>query len=288
MSYEKQVVDVSVIIPNYNYGRFLSACLDSIIASTVLPSQVIVVDDGSEDESLAVLEEYKGWPFLTIITFKENSGLTAVLNTALDHADGKYIMRMDSDDIMHPERIAKQFAFLEEHHDVDVLGCNVIYFKEDVNQGINRSNFPVNHIGIEKRYRKGEHGIQHPTVCIRSEVYKKYRYQKDFPGEDYEIMSRMVLDGYIFANLPEALHYMRVHPGSSTSTLQYSGIEKTFGFRDRLFHTRTGKLRMFLYFQHIRFYRKFQLTDHRVMRWIYLLISSLFYPKKVIKRLMRK
>ncbi|HMQ08129.1 MAG TPA: glycosyltransferase [Saprospiraceae bacterium] len=287
MSNEKPVIDVSVIIPNYNYGRYLGACLDSIIASTVLPLEVIVVDDGSEDDSLAILEDYKEWSFLKVIAFRENSGLTAVLNIALDHAHGKYIMRMDADDIMHPERIVKQYAFLEEHQEVDVLGCNVIYFRVDVGQGINRSNFPTDHAGIEKRYRIGEHGIQHPTVCIRSEVYKKYRYQKDFPGEDYEIMSRMVLDGYIFANLPEALHFMRVHPGSSTSSLKYSGILKTFRFRDRLFHTRTGKLRMFLYFHHIRFYRKFQLTDHRVLRWIYLFISSILYPKKLINRLLR-
>ncbi len=281
---KKPTVDVCVIVPNYNNGRYLDAFIQSVMNATVEPSILLIVDDGSTDNSAKVLEKYSQLSFLKVIYLETNKGLTFALNTALDAAQGKYIMRTDPDDILHPEKIQRQFAFMEKHPEVDILGCNVCYFS-DKRPKINKSNFPLKHEKIVKAYKRGEHGVQHPTVFLRSSVYKKYRYQPIFPGEDYEILARMARDGYQFANLSEPLYFMRVHTGSSTSNLKFSGISNTFAFRDQLFGTKTGKLKMRLYYLHIRHYRRFQMAENSLSRLWNILLAVIFYPRKFFKRI---
>jgi glycosyltransferase involved in cell wall biosynthesis len=119
----KPTADVSIIVPAYNNGRFLNEFIQSVIDSTVMPHELIIVNDGSTDESTQVLETYKSLDFLKIIQFQLNQGLTDALNAGLDIATGKYIMRADPDDIMYPERIERQLNFMVTHPETDVLGC---------------------------------------------------------------------------------------------------------------------------------------------------------------------
>lgn len=277
--------DISVIVPNFNNGRYLADFIKSVIDSTVQPVELIIVDDGSVDDSVSVLDDFKWVDYLKVIRFEKNKGLTAALNTALDASKGRYVMRADPDDILLPKRIQKQYDFMEAHPDVDVLGCNVIYFDSHTGSDINTSNFPLSPAMVRKAFLKGEHGIQHPTAFARGEVYRKYRYQKLFPGEDYEIFARMISDGHSFANLAEPLYRMRVHPGSSTSNLKFSHIQTTFKFRDQIFHSKTSKTWIRLYFFHILFYRKFQITNNLLLRYLFLLISIFIYPGKFLNRI---
>lgn len=281
---KKPKADVCVIVPNYNNGRYLDEFIESVIHSTVEPAMLLIVDDGSTDNSAEKLSKYATLSYMKVIYLETNKGLTTALNTALENANAKYIMRADPDDILLPEKIYRQFAFMEQHPEVDILGCNLIYFREHHHQ-INPSNFPTDHKSIVKAYLRGEHGVQHPTVFIRSEVYKCYRYQPVFPGEDYEIFARMVKDGRRFANLKDKLYLMRVHTDSSTSNLQLSGIKNTFAFRDKIFGTRTGTLRIKTYFIHITHYRKYQMSSNFFIGGYHLLIAIVFYPSKLFKRL---
>jgi glycosyltransferase involved in cell wall biosynthesis len=281
----KPTVDVSVIVPNYNNGRYITAFINSVLSSTVVPRQLIIVDDGSTDNSIEILGNFAFVAFLKIIYFEKNRGLTAALNAALDASSGKYVMRADPDDVLLPERIRQQFEFMEANLAVDVLGCNVIYFNSETGNDINVSNFALKSSKIEKAYKKGEHGIQHPTAFIKGEVYRSYRYQKIFPGEDYEIFSRMVKDGRSFANLPQPLYRMRVHAGSSTSNLKIDYIKNTFMFRDRIFGTKTPEFWIHFYYLHILYYRKFQNADNPVLKYFFLMISGALYPRKLLNRI---
>lgn len=278
------VADVSIIVPNYNNGKYLSEFIGSVVDAAVWPAELLIVDDGSTDHSREILGSFEHLDFLRVIYLDENKGLTTALNTALDHARSRYIMRSDPDDRIHPLRLSRQYEFMEKHPGIDVLGCNVIYFDDLSGKPVNRSNFPLMHSGIEKAYRRGEHGIQHPTAFVRSKVYKSYRYQPVFPGEDYEIFARMIRDGRSFANLHQPLYYMRIHSSSSTSNLRFSAIQKTFDFRDGIFNTRTSAKKKYTYFFYIKFYRKFQMSRHTLNRYFYLLLSFMFYPKKLFKR----
>ncbi len=281
----KPTADLSIIAANYNNGRYLDAFITSVWQSSAWPKELIIVDDGSTDDSRDVLAKHAGLSFLKTILFEKNKGFTEALNAALEAASGKYIMRADPDDILLPARIKAQFAFMEQHPEVDVLGSNVAYFREPDGACLNVSNFPLRHEEIAKTYRRGEHGLQHPTAFAKASVYKAYRYQEIFPAEDYEIFSRMVRDGRVFANLPEPLYRMRIHEGSATGNLKMAHIEQTFLFRDQIFGTRTSHFKIWRHWNHIRFYRKSLQTENPIKRLSCLALSALFHPRKMLKRL---
>jgi len=150
----KPITDVSVIVPNYNNGRYLDAFIGSVTNSTVEPAELIIVDDGSTDNSLEILARHKHLPYLKIIVFKKNKGLTAALNAALEASGGKYVMRADPDDRLAPNRIEKQFIFMEQNPEVDILGCNSTYFDDATDKEINKSNFPEGHKISSKHIKK--------------------------------------------------------------------------------------------------------------------------------------
>jgi glycosyltransferase involved in cell wall biosynthesis len=281
----KETVDVSLIAANYNNGKYLKEFICSALNSTVLPMELILIDDGSTDNSLEVLEEFKETPFIKVIRFPENRGFTEALNAGIAAAAGKYIMRADPDDLLMPERIQVQFRFMETHPEIDVSGSNAFYIRSSDGSVINKTNFPFEDENIKSAYKRGEHGILHATAIVKKALFEKYHYQKIFPAEDYEIFSRMVRDENTFANLAEPLYKVRVHSGSSTSNLKISTISQTFEFRDQIFGTKTPPLWVFIYYQHIKHYRSYQMADNIIRKYLHLLIASLMYPGKVWRRI---
>jgi len=284
----KSSVSVSIIAANYNNGRYLPEFIESIINSTILPQELIIIDDGSTDDSLSVLDRFSELNFLKVIRFHQNRGLTSALNAGLDIATGKYIMRADPDDLLLPERIERQFQFMEENPEIDVLGCNVIYFNDRNRKKMNISNFPLCHAEIAETFRRGEHGLQHPTAFVKGDVFRMNRYQKIFPGEDYELFASLVKNGFKFANLPDSLYLMRVHSDSSTSNLKIEAIRQTFEFKDQIFGTNTSASRIYIYYQYMRHYRIYQMTENILVRYFHLLLSTIFYPAKLFRRLRKK
>jgi glycosyltransferase involved in cell wall biosynthesis len=281
----KKTVPVSIIAANYNNGKYLTEFIDSIVNSTVLPFELIILNDGCTDNSLEILEKYKGLDFLRVITFEKNQGNPACVNTGLEIATGKYIMRADPDDCLLPERLRVQSEFLDAHPEIDVLGSNVRYFHGDNKTIINESNVPIFHEQIADTFRAGEHGLLQPSVMVRGEVFRRYRYRNTFPAEDYELFSRMVRDGYRFSNIDTPLYLQRIHPGSSTSNLKISGIKQTFKFRDEIFGTKTSKVWVWIYFHFIRNYRAYQMSENAFSKYYHLFLSGMLYPAKVVRRL---
>ena len=104
-----------------------------------------MVNDGSVDRSLEVIATYLHLPFVQLIDLPENKGFAHALNTGIEAATGKYIARIDPDDLMMPYRLEKQYNFLEQHPDIDVIGGNVLYFHGDTGKPLLRSNFPSTH-----------------------------------------------------------------------------------------------------------------------------------------------
>jgi len=279
-------VDVAIVAANYNNGPYIKAFMESIMASTVWPAELIVVDDGSSDESASILGEYAHLPFFRLIQFPTNRGFTHALNEGIQAVTARYIARADPDDILLPERLAVQYALLTAHPELDVVGSNSWYFQSDSGAYINKSNFPSTHREIVQRYRNGEHGLQHGTVMGKTEVFKRFPYQDIFPGEDYEIFSRMVVAGCTFSNLTQPLYLVRVHPGSSTSTLRYEAIRQTFLFREKIFNIPTAPFRIWTYYWHIYYYRRSQMATGPIHRWVCLSLSAMLAPWKIIRRLL--
>jgi len=108
----------SVVIPSFNHAPYLRACLDSVLEQTYPPSEVIVVDDGSTDESVEILQSYEPRIKLTV---QENRGTYATLNVAIAESTGDWIAIQNSDDVWAPRKLEKQAVFIQDHPDVGLV-----------------------------------------------------------------------------------------------------------------------------------------------------------------------
>ncbi len=284
----KMFSDVSVVCANYNNGPYLDDFFLAFKMSTLAPKELIFVDDGSTDNSLAIAQKFAAQlPFLQIVPLERNQGFGNALNAGIKRATGQFIMRIDPDDIMLPERIEVQYDLLASGQ-CDVVGSNAEIFHSDTGRVLGTTNFPITHNVIDTKIRAGEHGVLHPTVMARAEFFKSQLYvQAHVPAEDYDIFARMLVAGARFANVDRVLMRYRVHQKSASNILPFSTISKTYVLRDRIFNTRTPKWRVRLYFLHIKFYRKYLFTTDAPRKVAYLCISTFCYPSKLWSRIYR-
>jgi glycosyltransferase involved in cell wall biosynthesis len=108
---------VSVIIPCYNYGRYLGDALDSIAAQTYSHWECLVVDDGSTDNTSDVGMQYAEKDSRFSYIYQQNGGVSSARNTALNKAKGKYIQLLDADDMLEPDKLQLQVSLLEENQE---------------------------------------------------------------------------------------------------------------------------------------------------------------------------
>jgi glycosyltransferase involved in cell wall biosynthesis len=281
-------VDVSVVTANYNNAAFLHDFFQAWLESTLAPRELIFIDDGSVDDSLEIANSYsESLSFLQIVALGKNNGFGNALNVGVARANGKYIMRIDPDDVILPERLAQQLQLLEVGI-ADVVGSNALVFQSNSGKTIGRTNFPLLHTDIEQAIRCGEHGILHPTVMAQAHFFKQHLYVQDaVPAEDYDIFARMLRSGAKFANIKEPLLRYRIHQRSASNILPFSTIVKTYQLRDRIFGTKTSRLQIAHYYLHIKSYRKYLFAQNRWERAWYLGIASLLRPDKALKRVIR-
>lgn len=220
---------ISVVMPVYNGERYLAEAIESILNQTFRDYEFIIVYDKSKDNSLQIIKSYIMKDNRIKLIELDNKGLVYSLNTGVDLARGKYIARMDADDISLPERFEVQYNYLEDNPDVDILGAYIEVFGED----------EVNKLSMEKRfneeinennlYPKLVNGcpIAHPSVMMRSEFAKEKRYNVDYSKmEDYELWVRAYKKGYTIRNVDKVLLRYRLHNDSKS----YSEKEELFKY----------------------------------------------------------
>jgi PAS domain S-box-containing protein len=111
---------VSVVIPTYNYARFVSAAVESALAQTYAAREILVIDDGSADNTREVLAPYDG---RIRYLYQQNQGLSAARNTGIRAGQGDYIALLDADDLWHPAKLEAQMRYLADHPEVGLLAC---------------------------------------------------------------------------------------------------------------------------------------------------------------------
>ena len=175
---------ITIGIPIYNAEDFLADAIKSILAQSYQNFELILVNDGSKDNSLEIAKDFaKQDSRIRVISDGLNRKLPARLNQIIREAKGKYIARMDADDIMHPQRLQRQFEILENHPNIDVLGTNAYVIDE------NNLVFGIrykNHVGLSKV----EHFI-HPTIMGKKQWFLDNPYdEKAIRIEDAELWYR--------------------------------------------------------------------------------------------------
>jgi glycosyltransferase involved in cell wall biosynthesis len=201
---------VSIVLPVYNSAPFLHAAIVSILDQTLSSFELIVVDDCSTDGSLQIAKEICD-PRIRILENRTRLGLVGALNLGFSHSQGRYIARMDADDICLPDRIAEQVAFMNANPSVAVCGTWFRYFGKW--SWVNKKH-PLTHDDIKNALLAEGCVIAHPTVMIRSDVIRALDeiYEQEFANaEDYRLWARLALQ-YKINNLGQVLLLYRVHP----------------------------------------------------------------------------
>lgn len=211
---------VSVVMPVYNAGDFLVEAIESILNQTYKNVEFIIVDDASTDNSWTIIQKYKKlYPkIIKSIRMDQNlnRGGDVCANEGLKIARGKYVARMDADDIAHLERLEKQVTFLQAHPKTFLVGSNA----EVINKNgkiIGEKREPQTPKAIYDAYF-GFHPLIHPSCMYRKMIGKKpFMYVIRYSANnDYYTFFRLMCKGRKFANMHEKLLYYRIHGNNAT------------------------------------------------------------------------
>ncbi len=236
---------VSVVMSVYNGEHFLREAVESILDQSFLDFEFIIVDDGSTDCSASILDSYKKTDPRIRIYQQENSGLIESLNRGCKLSRGKYIARMDADDIAIRTRLMRQVDFMEKHPEVGVVG-GAVELINPIGKFIGSSAKPIEDREIRSALLRGECPLTHPTVLIQKDIlvsvggYRKLLVD----AEDYDLWLRIAERSQL-ANLKAVVLKYRRHPRQvsvrmfrqqalSNLVARMSALSRRDGIRDPL------------------------------------------------------
>ncbi|QOT75619.1 glycosyltransferase family 2 protein [Cupriavidus basilensis] len=180
---------VSILLPAWNAEKTLGVALRSLLNQTFADFELLLLDDGSSDNTVGValaLDDSR----IRVVQDGRRLGLAQRLNQGIELTRGRYIARMDADDVCFPERLAKQVAFLNAHEEVDLVGCRAVVFRND-GDVVGLLPFAGSHEALCARPWRGI-PLPHPGWMGRREWFVRHRYL--FPevrrAEDQELLLR--------------------------------------------------------------------------------------------------
>lgn len=210
------VPKVSVLVGVYNAEKYIGEMVESLLAQTFRDFELIVVDDGSTDNSGALLQHYAGIdPRIRIIT-QENQGVGPAVNRAFDESRGIYIARADADDYSYPQRLEKQVAFMDSNPDVVAMGTGVMLV-DPIGIPIGLHPQESSHEEIVGQLLRGNgSAVCQPSVMLRRDAFQKVGgYDPRWRvAEDLDLFLRLAEIGRL-ANMTEVLVNWRQHLGSA-------------------------------------------------------------------------
>ena len=211
-------IKISVIMSVYNGEEYLAEAIDSVLGQSFKDFELIVINDCSTDKTSEILKQYEeAETRVKVHTNEVNLRLPSSLNKAISLAQGKYIARMDADDICLPDRLEKQYAFMEAHPDVALSSCRFMTLKNGVIAS-GGCGGKTNHESI-KALLLVTNPILHPGIIAKAEVIRELGYDKTFTcTEDMELWSRFVMANHKIEIQPEYLMIYRLHDKQITET----------------------------------------------------------------------
>lgn len=208
---------VSVVMPVYNGEKYLREAIESILNQTFKNFEFIIINDGSTDKSLEIIENYQNIDERIQLISRENKGLITSLNEGIQKSKGKYIARMDADDVSLTERFEKQVELMEEC-EVDICGCHYFVINEE-NKYIDSKIVPISQdaVNINIAYSVP---FAHGSVLMKRDLFQKFIYGNTAFStvEDYALWINMYMNNVKFSNVDEFLFKYRDFPNSFSKT----------------------------------------------------------------------
>lgn len=201
---------ISVIMPVYNGGNFLSDAISSILEQSFTEFEFIIINDGSLDDSQKIVEHFAKADSRIRFINRENRGLVASLNEAIELSEGEFIARMDADDIALPQRLEKQLSFLKSKPDIDILGGQARIIDEKNHEvGVLRKPVSTN---LLLSYSKFGCPIVHPTYMVRASAYRRLGgYRNLIAVEDFDFLLRAIDVGLKLSNISDEILLYRIN-----------------------------------------------------------------------------
>lgn len=252
----KNTPALSVVMSVYNGERYLRESIESILNQTYRDFEFIIIDDGSNDRSSNIIDQYGKADNRIIVIHHQNIGLTRSLNKGIAIAKGDYIARQDADDVSFLDRLEKQMAFLKNHPGVVLCGTWFEEISEENGKRIRR--YPVKDTILRKNL-KYTNQFCHPSVIFKkSAFFQAGKYDEKFQtGQDFELWIRLADRGDI-VNLTEVLVRRRI------------GFENAISWKNR-----DKRLEMIKLLIHKHFH---DLKGLNIIKFLYYLGPLIIYP----------
>jgi len=209
---------ISILLPARDAEATLGACLRSVLRQSEARWECVVVDDGSTDRTGEIADGFAGRDDRFRVVRTEHGGLVAALNLGLEHCRGRYVARMDADDLMHRRRLELQAEALERDTGLTGVGCHVRCFpRKRLGEGMRAYESWLNSIDSETDLRREafvECPVAHPALMIRRDVLLELRYRDAGWPEDYDLLLRLLERGHRLSAVARRLLSWRVGRGS--------------------------------------------------------------------------
>jgi len=214
------MIAITVLIPTFNPNiQYFKEMLLSLNKQSIQNFQVLVIDESTSFD-VSLIKNFKYKFKIKIIKLNKRIGLAGSLAFGVDQIRTKYIARIDADDVMHPNRLEKQFNFMENNIDIDVLGSAVQKI-DSRGKRIGLRSFSLDNKKIKASLHLWN-SVAHPAVIIRRNFFEKYgNYSADQPNEDYELWLRASKLGAIFHNLKKPYTFYRIQDEIGISRGRY-------------------------------------------------------------------
>ena len=245
---------VSVIIPCYNASKYVEQAVRSVMEQTYQNLEIICCDDCSTDNTLEILEKLALEDSrITVVKNDSNLKIVKTLNKLIGLATGKYIARMDADDISLPERIEKQVEFLECNSEYAMCGTNAFHINEEGIE-VGSSRLPLSYED-NKFFLAYYSTFYHPTIMLKADIYKQNLYLEDFLyAEDYELWCRLFFDKNVkAANLEQSLFKYRVFQSQTSNVHHQEQVAASSKILDSydIVEKKDVEFHKNIYFQHV-------------------------------------
>lgn len=221
------MIKVSIIVPVYNTEKYLEKCLDSLVGQTLKEIEIIIVNDGSKDNSQKIIDDYSS-KFNQIKSFqKENGGLSDARNFGIDRAIGDFIAFVDSDDFVDKSMFEKMYLLSQKHH-AEMVICDL----EKVNEnGISFRDMRQSPQLPEKMELNEDFTFFGEMECFacnkifKKELFINHRFKKGIHFEDIELIPQLVLNSKIIAKINEPFYKYFERQDSISKTHTRKGLD---------------------------------------------------------------